>query len=311
MAGLLAAHVLRKHKPVIHEAQPSLPHNHEALLRFRDEACSELTGIPFKKVKVLKGICYQGEIITSPNLRMANLYSRKTNGTVRSRSILDLSPSERYIAPKDFVERLSQGVEIEYSSPLTKEVLESSTEPSVSTIPMPLMMKMVGWPEMPEFSYKSIWALTAKITNPEVDVYQTLYYPGDESYYRCSITGGQLIVEFQEEPKPRLSVGMGWLEATCQKVLEDFGVFDADLSDIRIKEQRFGKLVPIDDTARRGFIMAISELYGVYSLGRFATWKPNLLMHEIPQDVDLISRMIGFRDKYGRNLEMLRNSHRF
>lgn len=314
MAGLLAAHVLRKHKPVIHEAQPSLPHNHEALLRFRDNGVSELTGIPFKKVKVLKGICYQGEIITSPNLRMANLYSRKTNGTVRSRSILDLSPSERYIAPKDFVERLSKDVEVVYNSPLNRDLLEAMLpdphkDLSVSTIPMPAMMKMIGWPEMPEFQYRSIWAITADITEPEVDVYQTLYYPGDEPYYRCSVTGGKLILEFQTDPSD-LYDSSDPLYSSVFRVLEDFGIPNASASNLRIKEQRFGKLVPIDDTARRGFIMALSEIYGVYSLGRFATWKPNLLMHDVVGDAEIIAGFIDHKDQYGRQLAMLKNRDR-
>jgi hypothetical protein len=319
MAGLIAAHVLRKHKPVIHEAQASLPHNHEALLRFRDENISELTGIPFKKVRVLKGIWYDNEIITNPNLRLGNLYSQKTNGTVRGRSIMNLDPTERFIAPKDFVERLSQDVEVIYNSPLTAEGLVTDwSEPSVSTVPMPLMMKMSGWPEMPNFSYKSIWALTAQITNPEVDVYQTLYYPGDENYYRCSITGSRLIIEFQEQPRPHMddfshgrSLDYLWLVGTALKVLDDFGVQDAAVTDLQLKEQRFGKLVPIDEIQRRGFIMALSELYGIYSLGRFATWKPKLLMHDVVGDAQIIAGFIDHKDQYGRQLAMLKNKDRF
>jgi hypothetical protein len=321
MAGLIAAHVLRKHRPVIHEAQPSLPHNHEALLRFRDEQISEITGIPFKKVKVLKGIHYEGEIITQPTLRLGNMYSLKTNGTVRGRSIMNLDTTDRWIAPKDFVARLSEGVEIIYNSPLTADdliIAQGAMCPAVSTIPMPVMMKMVGWPEPPQFNYKSIWAVTVQLLEPEVDVYQTLYYPGDESFYRCSITGNQLIIEFQTEPRPRMDdfssgldmVGLGWLARTAMCVLDNFGIEHAVIGDIKMKEQRFGKLVPIDETARRGFIMALSELYSIYSLGRFATWKPNLLMHDVVEDAGIVAGFIDHKDQYGRQLAMLKNRDR-
>lgn len=315
MAGLLAAHVLRKHRPVLHEAQTSLPHNHEALLRFRDDSIAEMTGIPFKKVKVLKGIWFEDKLVTDPNLRMGNLYSLKTNGTVRSRSIMDLSPSERWIAPKDFIERLSKDVEVVYGSPLTPGELESALdnpnrEPIVSTIPMPMMMKMIRWPEMPEFQFKSIWAVTVPILGPVVDVYQTLYYPGDELFYRCSITGNKLIMEFQRDPVTSEDRDWYWLHDVAQIVLSHFGISNAELGVSQVKEQKFGKLVPIDDISRRGFVMALSELYGVYSLGRFATWKPNLLIHDVVEDARIVDGFIAHRDQYGRQLAMLKNRDR-
>jgi hypothetical protein len=178
-------------------------------------------------------------------------------------------------------------------------------------------MKMAGWPEMPEFKFKSIWALTVPILSPEVDVYQTIYYPGDEMYYRCSITGNRLIVEFQEEPKPRMDdfssgsvADFRWLTRSAQAVLNDFGIEDSQIGELQVKEQKFGKLVPIDDISRRGFIMAMSELYGVYSLGRFATWKPNLLMHEIPGDASVVAGLLEHQDQYGRQLAMLKHRDR-
>jgi hypothetical protein len=168
---------------------------------------------------------------------------------------------------------------------------------------------MIGWPEMPEFQYRSIWAITADIVEPEVDVYQTLYYPGGEPYYRCSVTGGKLIMEFQKDPASSLNYTDAALQ-TAYRVLDDFGINESIVQNIQVKEQRFGKLVPIDDTARRGFIMALSEIYGVYSLGRFATWKPNLLMHDVVGDAEIIAGFIDHKDQYGRQLAMLKNRDR-
>lgn len=330
IAGLIAAHTLRKFQPVIYEAQPQLPHNHEALLRFRDESVSVLTGIPFKRVKVLKGICYDGEILSSPNLRLANQYSLKTNGSVRGRSIMNLEPSERWIAPSDFISRLSEGLDIRYSTPLTLDLLRDTTTsiPKVSTIPMPLMMKMVNWEEVPEFSYSPIWAVTMTILSPEVDVYQTLYFPGPEPYYRCSITGNKLIMEFQKDPSEMfIEKDDGYVRcgkelepvlapAEIKRHIEDvaaqFGIFGKGFktSEPMLKEQRFGKIVPIDDTVRRGFIMACSEAFNCYSLGRFATWKPSLLAHDVQEDAQVIANLISHKDAYGRQLAMLKNQER-
>ena len=60
MSGLLAGQFFRSNKPLVIEKQDSLPNNHKALLRFRTEAVSELSGIRFKSVNVQKMINYNG-----------------------------------------------------------------------------------------------------------------------------------------------------------------------------------------------------------------------------------------------------------
>jgi hypothetical protein len=54
MAGCLAG-VLNP-TATIYEAAESFQQNHDAVLRFRDDQVSKQVGIPFKKVKVRKGI---------------------------------------------------------------------------------------------------------------------------------------------------------------------------------------------------------------------------------------------------------------
>jgi Flp pilus assembly protein CpaB len=110
LAGLLAANMLRRYKPEVHEAQPSLPNNHEALLRFRSDAVARATGIPFRKVLVHKAILYRGQLITTPNLRLSNMYSQKVTGEVTNRSILSLDSAERFIAPPNLIELLANSV---------------------------------------------------------------------------------------------------------------------------------------------------------------------------------------------------------
>lgn len=301
MAGLLAANMLRRFQPEVREMQKELPDNHGALLRFRSDAVERVTGQPFKRVMVHKAVKHDGELRTEANLKIANLYSRKVTGAAMSRSVMNLAPGERYIAPPDFISTMAQDVNILFNTPVTGGDIYNQEfkdrPPIISTIPMPTMMDLVGWNEKPEFRWLPIWSFRAKIADPVTDVYQTIYYPdGDTCYYRASITGDQLIVEYIDE----VGVGEGISDA-YHNVCKDFGIDFPELIEPSVKYQHYGKLLPIDDRARRSFIMALSNEYGIYSLGRFATWR-QLLMDDVVNDVQVVERFITDRDQYSRHL---------
>ena len=103
LAGLLSANMLRRFKPIIREAQTSLPNNHSALLRFRSNGVGAACGIPFKKVMVQKAIRYEQNIIKESNLFFNNMYALKVTGSVINRSINNLQEVQRYIAPLDLI----------------------------------------------------------------------------------------------------------------------------------------------------------------------------------------------------------------
>lgn len=295
MAGLLAANMLRRHRPIIHEIQPELPHNHDALLRFRTDAVSRVTGIPFKKVTVTKAIQFEGKLHTTTNIRLNNLYSIKVTGEVHPRSMANLEPAERYIAPPNFIAQMASSCSIIFNSGL--DTVQGKSTPFISTVPMPAMMKLVDWPNKPEFKFKSIWIITADIIKPITEVYQTIYYPSpEESLYRASITGNRCILELIAEPSSNIQ---GYL----LNVLQDFGLGDNVVtSPAQVTHQYYGKLLPIDDHQRRAFIMALTDQYGIYSIGRFATWR-QLLMDDVVNDVHHINAMIEERDLYRRRLQ--------
>ena len=69
LAGLLAARCMKHMSPIICEKQSELPNNHSALLRFRSDVVSEMTGIPFKKVSVQKAVINESGEFASPTLR--------------------------------------------------------------------------------------------------------------------------------------------------------------------------------------------------------------------------------------------------
>ncbi len=310
LAGLLTANILRRYQPVVHEAQSELPNNHEALLRFRTDAVSRATGIPFREVEVWKSIRYKGRTLGRPDIQMNNLYSLKVTGEYHTRSIGNLSECKRYIAPPDFIAQLARGLDIKYNSPLTKDVLNgryrdadkflTGFTPMISTVPLPAIVSMLELAPI-VFNFKAITSVWFTIERPAMDVYQTIYYPDpDLPYYRASITGNRMIVEF-------MGPGVSELEADAavKQILPDFGIVKAQLSCSKhqIKAQKYGKLLPINEQARRKAIVALTDKYMVYSVGRFATWR-QILMDDVVQDVARVEGWIADRDDvYKRRLQ--------
>ena len=299
MAGLLAGQMLRRFEPEIREAQSDLPNNHEALLRFRTDAVSRVIGIPFKKVRVDKAISYHRRLITVPNLKLSNLYSLKVTGEVVGRSIMNLEPVERYIAPLDLIPQMARGLNIRYSMPLTKDeaivTLNDRKEPLISTVPMPVLMKIMGWDQMPEFKYRGIWSLWTTVIEPGIDVYQTIYYPDpQEPYYRASICGDRIIIEYISEPQTPID--------DLYRIAIDFGIpIQHEGPRYEPKFQPYGKLLPIDNGERKRFILAMTDLHRIYSLGRFGTWR-QILMDDVVQDIRLIEGWVTERDTYVQRL---------
>lgn len=302
MSGLLAAHMLRRFEPIVYEAAAELPNNHAALLRFRSNAVAEATGIPFKKVWVQKAVMGEdGKLQDYATIRDQNCYSLKVSGEVKGRSITNLAPGERYIAPEDFISQLSKGLNIQYASPLER-VVGHSNVPMISTIPMNMLMKIAGWSDMPEFKYQEITTITATIVRPRAEIYQTIYYPYDgDAAYRSSITGDKLIVEFCTDQEYLRAKG---ITATAKQYSKDFFETEAELEEISIKTQKYGKLVNSTGRAGREFVLAMTDIHNLYSLGRFATWR-QLLMDDVVKDTKVIERMIEQRDSYNRRLSVI------
>ena len=303
MAGLLAANMLRRHNPVIHEAQSELPNNHAALLRFRTSKVSDATHIPFVKVQVRKAIKYGGELLTEPTIPACNEYSLKVTGKAMGRSVWNLDPATRYIAPEDFISQCAASVNIEYNSSL------KDPEPCISTIPMPVLMDIVGWKDKPEFKFLPIWSYQLDLGD-NFGVYQTIYYADEEdSIYRASITGNMLIAEFTTDPQ---YMDEDTFRKRMRACMDEFGIsytrqtslnLHDDISTAGIMMQKYGKLLPIDEDIRKEFILAMSDKYQIYSLGRFATWR-QILMDDIVDDVKIIEKFITQRDGYSRKLQI-------
>lgn len=304
MAGLLAGNMLRHHNPKIYEAQTSLPNNHSAVLRFKTPAVGDVLGVPFKKVTMIKG----HEPWRNP-IADALAYSSKVTGVARSdRSIIaGTTVGERYIAPPDLIGRMaaSLGASIEFNSTFSNfETSEGEGRPVISTLPMPVLMKALNYPHgnLADFRWSPGVNVRAEIDN--CDAYVSLYFPDPElDFSRVSITGNELIVEmpFLREVTDE---DMVWL-ATNAPSIASRALLRLGLSKTQIKpgsakatRQRYAKVLPVPDDVRKDFMHWATDQHNVYSLGRFATWRPGLLMDDLVQDIRLIDKWISRRDRY-------------
>jgi hypothetical protein len=282
-AGLLAAAVLRNDCVRVVERQPSLPHNHSALLRFRTSIVGDALGIPFTKVNIMKAaVPYVGNPVGD-----AIAYSIKTSGkaTLRSSVKAKGKVEVRWIAPDDLIAQMVEKVTAELQ--LGKDwnpalVMEGVVR--ISTIPMPSLMKLLEWETQAEFHHVHGYTVTADVVN--CDVCATLYFPDPDFLpYRASITRDRLIVEYTSKPRNP--------EADMLMALHCFGLSPTDLREYssKVNEQAYAKILPIDDVERKRFILWATDRHGIYSLGRYATWRPGLLMDDLINDIRVIQRI--------------------
>lgn len=279
LAGLIAAHAWPSAQII--EASPQPKENHKALLRFRSDAVAKLIGIEFRRVLVHKGIWFDNAFV-EPNIKVANLYAQKVLGDGRlrgDRSIWKVDAVERFIAPDDLYAQLLDAVgdRISWGTSADFSAIKSSC---VSTAPLPITLKELGLQTDIEFRRAKInvrrWRLHG------ADVFQTIYYPAPSTnLYRASITGDVLIAEIS---------GDFFDEYDLHTIEQSFGISLNGAEDLGAVEQKYGKIEPIDSEIRKALLFSITHQHGVYSLGRFATWR-NILLDDVVDDIAVIKRL--------------------
>lgn len=276
LAGLIAAHAWPTARVLEASAQPRA--GHRALLRFRSEAVGQLTGIEFRRVRVRKGLWANGAF-RDPAIRWANAYSQKVLGAlVGERSIWSLDPVDRFIAPDDFYERLIESVGARVSWGTSASFAQAGTV--VSTAPLPLVLKELALDASAKFRRAPIHVTRWRV--PGSDVFQTVYFPErDLNVYRASITGDTLIAE-----------SMSALDGADEEEIEcAFGIELDCCERLESVEQKFGKIAPIDDAVRKQLLFRLTHEHGIYSLGRFATWR-NILLDDVVDDITHIKKLM-------------------
>jgi hypothetical protein len=283
IAGLLAGSMFQQAR--IYEAAPENTEQHKAVLRFRSSAVGDAVGVDFRRVKVHKGIWV--DKFVDPSIQLANWYSRKVIGKLADRSIWNLAPSERFIAPEDFISQLVDRCagRITWNHKLTRDEVLAEKDTVISTLPMKVMASFMAnelpsdfIQAAPDFQHEPITVRRWRI--PGADVFQTIYFPGlDTTLYRASITGDLLIAEY---------VG----EAYTSPLFDAFGIVEEDCVPIEKVSQRYGKIARIDDAWRKQFIFWLSHERNIFSLGRFGTWR-NLLLDDVIQDIAVVKKLMN------------------
>ena len=299
MAGLLAGGMIRDQPVTLHESASTLPNNHSAVLRFRTSIVGDALDIPFKKVRMMK---------TSHPWRNpvadAMAYSMKTNGTATLRSVTTANGeiSERYIAPENLIMELGTRLNgpVFFDSKINSIDLSAMPRPIISTIPMPVLMKLLHYTDMPKFNYVN--GFNINCTLPDGDAYVSVYVPNPkDAFNRISLTGDKLTIEFSapdqsaDEVKRRVDVIKSndvILNELVNRALYYLSLEGCKWHSVKVSLQPYSKILPINEGERRRFIVWATDQHGIYSLGRFATWRPGLLMDDVVNDVRVIRKII-------------------
>ncbi len=284
----------------IFERNPSSFTSHRAVLRFRTNAIGRALGMDFREVEVRKAIWYGGTE-AQPSIRLANFYSRKVRGVIAPSSIWNLAPSTRYIAPDDLHARLAEicGKRVEWDCAIDFPQLTALRERGrvTSTIPLPLLLDILNIPRPFPFEHSPICVSRYRI--PNCDVFQTIYYPDPRlEIYRATLTGSLLTIE---------SIGGQINGQGLALVLQSFGLPGDSVGDTELHnhKQSFGKIAPVPDGPRKALLHALTTQFGIYSLGRFATWR-NILLDDVFNDIYAIRRMSSLAT-YDQNLERMKS----
>lgn len=298
LAGLITA--CRIKDADIYEAG-SRVENHKALLRFRDQSVSLLTGIPFREVSVHKGIYFKDSVHAACTIEMANKYSRKVTGKYTGRSIWNLDAVKRYIAPSDFYDQLAErhNHRIAWNCPLD-HVYYHDVTPRISTVPLPVMIDTCGLANV-EFQFEKMAIVVDRYRLPEgTDLYQTIYFPEEDlRTFRASITGDLLIVESIPGDNP--ADAFCWKQDSAQdelcEVIAAFGMIpiEFDLTLLESVHQQYGKIIELPRELRESILYELTRDYNIFSIGRFATWR-NILLDDVVKDIEVVERLLQASD---------------
>ena len=304
IAGALAGGYFRSQSPLLFDQrEEGSDSKHKAVFRFKNPDIGLVLGCPLKKIEVAKSIYKEvrytkdgGDMVEihsqQPTIADCNAYSLKVVGSLQGRSIRDVSPlpAVRYVLKGQFTPSgVFWGCKVKKVKP--HEIIFSTSQGDkvvmfdkcISTIPLPSLLKAidgkrdwgVDFDEISSSIFVTIFHLKCKS-----DVVQTIYYPKGCAY-RATLEGDKLIVE-----------SVKGVPSDYRFVFRSFGLAKENFQEeSEVCEQKYGKLMEIDQDYRKTLLFDITEGFGIYSLGRYALWK-NLRTDDLLSDLSAINRMM-------------------
>lgn len=296
LAGAMARSYFSSYSPEIYESRGESGSLHKAILRFKDSTVGFLLGVPLEKISVSKSIYYKGQFVNA-NPMILNLYSLKISHGIYERSVISESRVTRYIANSDFkIFGVHYGKNLEMlkkNKCFFSDGSEVDFDICLSTVPLPVMAKAVDI-DVGDLSMDSYDIFVARYpVFTRCNVYQTIYFPDPVlGVYRATLEPDVLIIE---------SIN-GCFGDDLKMVFEAFGFSRFNFGSPEISVQKMGKIVEVDNAVRKDVILRLTEEFGVYSFGRYATWR-NITSDDLLNDLKIIDRLLKMDKRYQGRLE--------
>jgi len=308
LAGIAAKNYFSAGNPItIDSRAESEGWSHKALMRIRDPALGNLIKCPLRKINAYKFIYYQNKIYDTYQPNLSNMYSLKVSEGISERSIDKLGWEERYLIEGDLDEK---GIQFNKKVISIKDreifCLDGSSykyDKAISTIPLPVLAKACNI-NVKDIDFKSkSFSITVRIIPLKVDcaVNQTAYFPGNNwGIYRATLQEDKIIIEELGD-----NYGIEINTYALEMIAKSFGITQSilNLEKTEIYVQENGKISPINNEYRKFLILELTEYFGIYSLGRYATWR-NITSEDIIPDLNKISQLMEMgeyeRKYYGK-----------
>lgn len=298
VAGSISFEYFRNFKPTIFDSdikKNTALKNHEAIIRIKNKKLGDILGCSLKEIEVTKEIYSEGKIYKRSNSRLNNLYSYKTNKAFMNRSISGTKDQnqKRYLLPANFTVEPFVGWELVgikkkyliFIDTISGTEQHVSYDVCISTIPLPTLLKIIGYKHNMYFGYENIFIKKIKYSLKAKGIYQTIYFP--DLYldtYRATLEENCLTVESMNE-----------LTGDEITIIESAFGLDCLSTESEVflnHKQKFGKIQPVEyDYERKAALLYLTKEYNIYSLGRFATWR-QVMVDDLVGDLEKIKSMI-------------------
>lgn len=302
LAGCIAAGALSSHRPKVFEAKTAAEsglNSHYALMRMRDESVAKYLGCFAIKVRVLKEICNEhGENSQACSIQALNAYSKKVYGRLGNRSIEHLGYVDRYLIDAGNISSgdvkfghkayFIEGHKVGLSVIGLNDIITEDFDFCISTLPLPVNLELARMDVPDIFESKEIHIARGRL-GIESDVHQTIYFPDFRfPVYRATLEGQEIIIESVEE------ISSGDIDHVLAAFNLALGY--VDYKSMTYHSQKYGKIHCKDDDLRKALIYELTEKFGIYSLGRYAIWKPIRADH-LAQDIERIISLFNTNRK--------------